>query len=391
MVFIKNLIRVAVFLSILGIASSGWAQTVTMTAERNFEVVYNWKKDHCDKWMIPDAPARAFIDADGTARLFAANESNWYMVGKNLASVRSLCNSAYESGKSPNPRMFDGHGWIESTFTRDGKTIVGLISSDWWPTSSTAEQDRPPGCNVVGPINCHYYAINIGVSRNGGESFSLVPKTHVLAKVPYKEFGAVHRILGFATATNLFQKDSFIYAFLGLRASNKGESGSCLFRTRSPSSLEGWEAWNGGEFVPESNLVSGQGAAEECKPVSVPFPSPVEFRSVNFFADCACYVGMFEGARVGKSGALEDGFFYTTSIDLVTWSMPQLVVTRPQDKECKPMLVYPSLLDPTSKDRNFSSVSSNPYIYFTRINRIGCHGTTDRDLLRVQVQLTPSH
>jgi hypothetical protein len=48
-------------------------------------------------------------------------------------------------------------------------------------------------------------------------------------------------------------------------------------------------------------------------------------------------------------------------------------------------LAYPSLVDPDDTSRNFEVTSQNPYMYFTRINRMN---PLDFDLLRVRVQFS---
>jgi len=49
---------------------------------------------------------------------------------------------------------------------------------------------------------------------------------------------------------------------------------------------------------------------------------------------------------------------------------------------------YPSLIDPTSASRTFSTTGRQPYLYYTRLHYRDCRATLDRDLVRVPLQLS---
>jgi hypothetical protein len=49
---------------------------------------------------------------------------------------------------------------------------------------------------------------------------------------------------------------------------------------------------------------------------------------------------------------------------------------------------YPSVLDPTSKSRNFETTGRRPYLYFTRFHYRSCNQTLDRDLVRLPIKFS---
>jgi len=83
------------------------------------------------------------------------------------------------------------------------------------------------------------------------------------------------------------------------------------------------------------------------------------------------------------------GFYIESSRDLIHWSKPSLLVAyselRTADGPGKWTYGYDSLIDPTSTDRNFSTVSDEPYFYYVRMD--GDHPPYSRVLFRRQIRL----
>lgn len=354
------------------------------------EIVFRHQTDACRPWMFPDAPARAFIDDSDKVVLYAADSSNWHMVGNNLDQLTTVCRSAYASKTNADAMAFDSAGWIEATYTKDGKRVLGLVSNDWSPSKETPANEATTCARSPAAKSCHYMSINFVVSQDGGQTFSYATDTqHLLAAKPLSKLSDAHPMIGFAVASNVFERGGFTYVFLGSRSPVPALSGSCLFRSAEPFRLLSWQYWNGTSFAAVANQSGGLfgilSDSHNCRPVAVPYPQPVEFRSVVRFDGCGCYIGMFEGAANQTPG-----FYVTTSRDLLRWSEPKIVLHRPKDSDCQDILVYPSILDPASKTRNFSDVTSSPYLYFTRFNRAACKGTVDRDLVRVRLAVSKS-
>ena len=51
-------------------------------------------------------------------------------------------------------------------------------------------------------------------------------------------------------------------------------------------------------------------------------------------------------------------------------------------------IAYPSLIDPTSRSRNFETVGKTAYLYYTQFHYASCVQTLDRDLIRVEVKIS---
>src|SRR5690606_31472995 len=65
------------------------------------ETVFDWSRDACVKSHVPDAPARAFRNADGEVRLIISHNDNRALLGPSLDAVVPSCAVVYEAGRSP--------------------------------------------------------------------------------------------------------------------------------------------------------------------------------------------------------------------------------------------------------------------------------------------------
>jgi hypothetical protein len=115
-----------------------------------------------------------------------------------------------------------------------------------------------------------------------------------------------------------------------------------------------------------------------------------ESLTFNTYLDRFILVGMAKAA--GSDGGPVRGVYFSLSDDLIHWSPRKLLMraTPIQRLRCggpKP-IAYPSLLDPESRSRTFSTTGRRPYLYFTRFNYAGCKLGLDRDLVRVPVEFT---
>src|SRR3954470_18863291 len=84
------------------------------------EVVFSAKRDACDGNDVPDAPLRAFRDADGQVVAFGLHYVNRGLRGASLAALKIDCRVVLDSGNNPDPAAYDEHSWITATWTDDG-------------------------------------------------------------------------------------------------------------------------------------------------------------------------------------------------------------------------------------------------------------------------------
>jgi hypothetical protein len=63
------------------------SRQITLAGVRSAETIYRYTTDHCDPYEIPDAPARAFRDAQGTVNLVVGVDKTRRWIGPSLDSV----------------------------------------------------------------------------------------------------------------------------------------------------------------------------------------------------------------------------------------------------------------------------------------------------------------
>jgi hypothetical protein len=97
-------------------------------------------------------------------------------------------------------------------------------------------------------------------------------------------------------------------------------------------------------------------------------------------------------AHDGRKRRVVPGFYYSLSDDLIHWSQRKLVkeAELPYTYKCgdRDPVLYPSVLDPGSKSRNFETTGRTPYLYFTRFHYSACRSNFNRDLVRVRIEFS---
>jgi hypothetical protein len=92
------------------------------------------------------------------------------------------------------------------------------------------------------------------------------------------------------------------------------------------------------------------------------------------------------------NGARDGGVFYAVSPDLLAWSDPVKLMSGSGEGSYRcgdpAPIAYPSLIDPNSPDRNFTSVGASAELFLTRFNVNHCKTSMDRDLVRIPVSFS---
>ena len=108
------------------------------------EIVFDWSADSCEEVDIPDAPARAFRDADGNVQLIATHYINRRMIGDNINVVQRDCNVIMDSDLDTDPSQYNDHEWLMAPYTLDGTTIYALVHNEYqgdtWYNSITLDR-----------------------------------------------------------------------------------------------------------------------------------------------------------------------------------------------------------------------------------------------------------
>ena len=89
------------------------------------------------------------------------------------------------------------------------------------------------------------------------------------------------------------------------------------------------------------------------------------------------------------------GFYYSTSSDLLNWSLRTLLleIPLPWNHTCggEDSGAYPVLLNPGSSDRNFGTTSQSTYLYWTRLHYDEfCNISSELDLNRIPIKFVSS-
>lgn len=359
------------------------ALAITVKAAGKIETVTTWRHDACAETDIPDTPARAFRDANGTIHLIASHSTARALTGPSLDNAKRNCSVIFEGHGRDDPELHDDRGWLSSAYTLDGKTVFALVSNEFHG------QHRRELCSSGEYMRCWRNSITAAVSTDGGLSFHLTapPPAHTVAVLPYPYTGDVGRRTGYFAPTNIVRRGGYWYAFVWAERFEAQQRGACLLRTGNIADPRAWRAWDGESFsisfVHEMHAPLGAPEHQTCKQVA-PDILRGTVRSLAVHRPSQMFIATMAMTYDGVTG-----IWATTSPDLVTWSKLQLVWEVPllYRYNCGDAAAfdYPALLDPDSHSFSFEDVGANAYLYMTRLNLANCKISWDRDLVRLPV------
>lgn len=353
--------------------------------------IFRWRDSECDRLLLPDSPARMFRRDDGALVLFATHYRNWSLTGADFRSMKPECRPVLESSRNPDPAAHDFKAWIQATYTMDGRNVIALLSQEF-----TAEAEGASCETRERSRNCWHNVITVARSTDGGRSFELPPpERRVFASVPEGFDPKADETMGFMTTSNIVAFDGYYYVFIHATGSKAQRRGNCLLRASDPLDAAGWRAYDGGSF----NVDLGAGARGEtpqtCDPIAPRvFDQPI--RSIVRVGDNGAWVAVFFARKRVGAGSARPGVFLSRSDDLLHWSAPQILLEAEQRFDadrCPPYIRYPSIIDPSSRSRNFETVRDSPFLLFTRFNlKSGpqgkcASGGLDRDLKAIPLRL----
>jgi len=346
------------------------------------QVVFDTRSG-CELVDIPDAPARAFRDDRGLTHLIASHWVARAQIGPDLDHLRRDCHVIYRSPKDPDPSHFQYNNWLYSFYTEDGRRIAALVHSEF-------DADEIPGLCATpkDSNNCWWNTVTFAESLDGGFSFKPpVPPSNLIAAVPYRYVvGNRDSAYGYTEPSNIVKVGGLYYALINNWPYKDQKYGPCLIRTSDLHDPGSWRAWDGTDFVilfanPYRASVA-KPAEHVCEPV---YPGSADTLvqhagTGNFISTQLATDDRFRGPP---------GFYIESSRDLTHWSKPSLLVSfsdlRTADGPGKWTYGYDSLIDPSSADRNFSTVSDEPYFYYVRMD--GDHPPYSRVLFRRKIRL----
>lgn len=365
---------------------------------------------------LPDSPATAWKNADGTVNLTIPHSENYRMQGPDLEHLTVDANKIFSSNLQAGDIVENHYNywhWFLAPYTFDGETVYVLTHSEWYACVLVGDCDQ--GNNQ---INSWETSNNLLVSRDGGATWAVagVDREHLVAALgdrwaPSKELKlrVYHEALnhsGLFAPSRLIKEGDYYYSIgfeihrnFGRLNLETGEApidkyGYVLIRTKDVTHASGWEAWVGGStFHP----IAYRGDN------FMTFLAQMNGSQLNsglvqliFDVNAQTYVAIF--TLWGAPGSV----YYMTTSSLATpsWSDAQIISGTatfqpdprgPADNPCNTGFGppnYVSDIDSSSAGMNFEFTGGAPWMFYV-VNPVVCGGNNlDRDLYRVQLLIS---
>jgi hypothetical protein len=390
---LKAVLAAALAVSItIGAPLAAPAQAVTVTVTGPEETVYDYNTMRCDDFDIADGLAVAFHDASGRVQMISASSETRRMIGPDLNHLTRDCNPIFVSHHDPDPAHYDDVHWFGGTYTENGQDIYVLVHNEYHGF------EHPGACQIGVVRKCHQGGITFAVSHDGGETYTTpAPPDNLVATIGPRYTNDFGRI-GLYSPTAPIKKGNYWYSFTIIQQPNPQDTGVCAMRSPDITDPKSWRGWDGTSYsVRFRNPFyenTSPAVTHRCEPISRENILQIE-RSATFNTALGKYVMTGNSVKYDPSlSRYVYGFYLTTSDDLLHWSMRELLMEVPTvtTHVCggPDPVAYPSLLDPTSTDRNFRTTGANPYLYYVRIHYDEfCQQTLDRDLVRIPIHIAP--
>jgi hypothetical protein len=380
----KSLYRglVAIALS-LAQASHAHAASLQINVAGEPIEVFSKVANACDPLDIPDAPARAIRLKNGSVQLYATHFHDRRLTGPTLLSLTNDCRVVYAGDERDDPGAFDDRSWIASLYTPDGQTIFAAVHNEF------QGHRRPALCPSGRYMDCWYNTVTAAVSHDQGQTFIRADANDgLIAALPYRYDQVTGHHSGYFNPSNMVANNGALFMTVFATEARAQKPGNCLLRTDRISDPAAWRAWDGHMFAARfANPYASTDAPDThvCAPVGAgklrwPVTSLVRHAPTGLFVAL-----MMNGARDG-------GVFYAVSPDLLAWSDPVKLMSGSGEGSYRcgdpAPIAYPSLIDPNSPDRNFTSVGASAELFLTRFNVNHCKTSMDRDLVRIPVSFS---
>lgn len=376
--------RLALALS-LALATPAWGVEIKVVGPET--VIFDQRTQACDASDLPDAPARAFRNADGLMVLFAPNFRNRAFTGPDLRHLTKDCTVRFAASGSADPALLDDRTWLHGFFTADGRNVFAFASASFIPY-------RHGGACPAGPERtaCWRNGIASLLSSDGGRSFHYpAPPPRQIVMAPQTTFdAAVKNPEGFISTTNIVAWNGDLYAIVWRRAAEAGQSRNCLVRAPK-GDVDRWEMWTGEGFAPLATRSPDGWRMEGHDCARIGEKGMPAIRGFVRHEGSGEFIAVFQmrGRRGGP-----DGFYISTSKDLVNWSAPELLAAVPlrDGREDEGVFSgYPTLIDDQSDDRNFGTVGARADLVFVRFetDESGRRPKRVRELVALPISISP--
>jgi hypothetical protein len=342
-------------------------------------VVYEWTKQKCEEWDVPDAPLRAFRRADGSVVAFASNQENRPFIGTSLQEIVHGCHSSLPSKVDPDPSLYQGLRFITAVWTADGIHVQALIHNEY-------HAEKFGTCTFKQEMKCWYTTILSARSKDSGMTFVLSNPPKVVAAIPFQQDIEQGRHRGFFNPSNILFRDGAWYMATNTTGGAGQQPGTCLFRSKDINDPAGWKGFDGHDFTAPSVDPYRDDPAHyvPCQPMT----GIATLGSISYYPPADLYLAVFQGPdRDHPNGSIG----YAWSKDMLHWGPRTTLLDEPgmTSKNCTDVYRYgyPSVLDGKAKGRNFDQIGDKPFVYLTRFHVEKCLLGPDRDLVRFQLEV----
>ncbi|WP_341991606.1 hypothetical protein [Azorhizobium sp. AG788] len=352
-------------------------------------IIFDQRTQACDASDLPDAPARAFRNAQGQMVLFAPNFRNRAFVGPDLRHLARDCTVRFAAKGARDPAMLDDRTWLHAFHTTDGTHVFAFASASFIPY-----RHGEPCAAGAERTACWRNGIVALRSSDGGRSFadSAPPPGHVVMP-PDTYTPDVKNPPGYISATNIVPFQGDLYSIVWRRDADARQSRNCLVRAKG-GNVDHWEVWTGAGFTPLADLASSGWKVAQTDCAAIGARGLPAIRGLVLHAASNTFVAVFQQRRRSLGGALEEGFFTATSKDLITWSAPRLLASLPLRAgpgDTGTFVGYPSLIDGSSPDRDFGTIDASADLVFVRflMEQKGGRPVRVRELVALPLKVTP--
>lgn len=244
-------------------------------------------------------------------------------VGTTLDNLQHSCglpyaNATYDSNLS----QFRDHEWIEAPVVVNASAVFALTHVD---SIDTAGQYL-------------YTSTTLFSSADGGRTFAPArePPAHLVATTPYDNTNLSLGVkgVGFGMPSSILRDPSSGFYYVILLSSwgedaRSQQGGLCLLRAADVTDPSSWRAWNGSAFTVELNASPLLGPVPDpdshtCLPLKDAAGALLSMRHLSFLWSTYYDSYLLFGETGGGGPA---GWSFSTSSDLITWSVPVPVDT----------------------------------------------------------------
>lgn len=364
---------------------------LTLSSSGPLEIAFKAGRDGCDGHDVPDAPLRAYRDANGQTIAFGLHFVNRRLRGPAINKLKIDCTVVLNSGHNGAPQAYDDYNWITATWTDDGRKIAALIHHEYHGNEHRGQ------CRFKTMMQCWMNTITAWHSNDGGKSFSRHRTGFVVAAAPFTQAEQQGRHRGFFNPSNIVSSGKYKYFFASQTgwqtATSMQKYGVCLFRTIDPHRPDSWRAWDGKGFsvrYADPYVANSKTTRQRaCKPIA-PFPAPVG--SLVRHRPTGQWLAVFQ-ASADKTYFPLPGIYFATAKSLTQWSTPRLLIAGKTlyDDPCKSggrIISYPSLISPGAQGRNYDDTTNRAFLFYASMQVKGCTITANRDLISMPVSIS---